>query len=644
MEDPGITTATNPNRVCPSRFPRAPWLALSLAFLATAPARAQVKPRAQLYVVRDVRLSDQADAVRRSLVLRDGKIESVTAADAPIPPGARVIEADGALVLPAFIDAFTHAGTATPTPEPTQDKPVSTSSDVRVDMRHANRKGIGPAFRAIEALAFKDGKLDGYRGKGFGALLSAPHGQVLSGMSALVSTRDAATRDVVIEAEVFAHAGLRAGGGGYPSTMMGSIAQLRQFFLDAHHQRNLSSRREQGLPGPRAPFDEDLAAGMPLLLREKRVLCEAERARDIERWLRLSQELGLDIAISGGREAWKQTDALVARGVPVLLTLDWGEEVKDPHAKDKKKKKKKDKPQAQAEEAAAAVGEEAEAEPSEQETDEDEADEADEDEAAQDDEERWTYTEPMAVREERRRKWVETRDCAMRLSEAGVAFAFGSGSKSPADLLKSVRTLVEEGLPAEVAIAGLTDGAADLLGVGRNLGRIAPGFDASIALWTENPTDKDAQLAWLFVDGFAHEFEVKPDKKKEGSGEGPAEGVDATGNWTLSVESDGESRPMTATLEMSEEGVVTGTLTSTNPMDDSENEMDCSGSVSGNELSLEASMSFGEFEMDVELKGEIEGDEFTGELLFKSPRGEFSRSATGARDPRESSVGTEVRR
>ena len=478
-------------------------LALSLAWLAVAPASAQVKPRAQLHVLRDVRLSDQEDAVRRSIVLQDGKIESIVDADAPIPPGARVIEADGALALPAFIDAYSHEGTETPTPVANQDKPVSTSSDVRVDMRQANRKGIAPAFRAIDALAFKEGKLDGYRGKGFGALLSAPHGQILSGTSVLVCSLDAATRDLVIEPDVFAHAGLRAGGGGgYPSTMMGSIAQMRQFFLDAHHQRNLTRRREEGRPGPRAPFDEDLAAGMPLLLRERRVVCEADRARDIERWLKLSQELGLDIAISGGREAWKHADSLAARGVPVFLTLDWGDEVEDPHAKDKKKKKKK--PAAQAEEAAAPTGKEAEAEPSQEEADVDE-------EKAQ---ERWIYTEPMGVREERRREWEEKRDCAMRLSEAGVAFAFGSGSRSPADLLKSVRTLVEEGLPAEVAIAGLTSSAADLLGVGRNLGRIAPGFDASIALWTENPTHKDAQLAWLFVDGFPHEFEIKPSRRR----------------------------------------------------------------------------------------------------------------------------------
>ena len=217
-----------------------------------------------------MRLSAEDDAPRKSIVLKGGRIESVTEADASTPPGARVIEGEGALALPAFIDAYSHAGTETPTPEATQDKPVNTSSDVRVDMRQANRKGIQPAFLAVEALAFKDGKLKSYRQKGFGALLSAPHGQILAGRSVLVSTLDAAKRDQVIEATVFSHAGLRGRGPGYPSTLMGSVAQLRQFFLRraAAPEHTLANAvAAEGKPGPRAPvWDAELDAGLPLLL------------------------------------------------------------------------------------------------------------------------------------------------------------------------------------------------------------------------------------------------------------------------------------------------------------------------------------------------------------------------------------------
>ena len=71
-----------------------------------------------------------------------------------------------------------------------------------------------------------------------------------------------------------------------------------------------------------------------------------------------------------------------------------------------------------------------------------------------------------------------------------------------------MRTLVENGLAADVALRALTSGAATILGAGDHIGRIEPGLDADIAVWTKNPlTTKDAQLSELFVDGWRHEFE-----------------------------------------------------------------------------------------------------------------------------------------
>jgi hypothetical protein len=199
-----------------------------------------------------------------------------------------------------------------------------------------------------------------------------------------------------------------------------------------------------------------------------------------------------------------------------------------------------------------------------------------------------------------------------------------------------VRTLVEHGLAADVALAGLTSSAADLLGVGRRMGRIAPGFDATLALWTEHPlTSKDAQLAWLFIDGFPHEYEIKPKKeKKAGAGGPPAEGVDVTGTWTIEVDSERGARTLTAELTMEPDGSVSGKITTRNPMDESELVMECEGSLSGTELELSMQMTFGEFSREVELKGEVDVDEFTGEYVTQGRGGERSNPAKGTRTPR----------
>ena len=305
---------------------------------AVPPLRSQAEKRPELYCIRDVRLAAPADSPRHTLILRDGRIESVLEAAAEPPPGARVVEGQGRLALPAFLDAYTQAGCATPTPVAERDAPPSASAEALVDMRESNRKGIQPSFRAADAFQLDLEARKKLRSSGFGALLSAPAGQFLAGESALASTRDGPPRDVLLAATRFDHAGFQAPGPGYPGTLMGAIAQIRQFFLDAQRQGAITARRAAGRPGPRPPHDADLEAIRPALAGERRIVCEAESAGDIERWIALADEFHLQIAISGGREAWKRAAVLRERGIPVFLTLDWGEEVEDPHAKDKEKK------------------------------------------------------------------------------------------------------------------------------------------------------------------------------------------------------------------------------------------------------------------------------------------------------------------
>ena len=75
---------------------------------------------------------------------------------------------------------------------------------------------------------------------------------------------------------------------------------------------------------------------LAILNGERRLVCEAQTSRAIERWIRFADEFGLTIAISGGRDAWKVADTLAERDIPVFMTLDWGDEAKDPDAKDDK--------------------------------------------------------------------------------------------------------------------------------------------------------------------------------------------------------------------------------------------------------------------------------------------------------------------
>jgi imidazolonepropionase-like amidohydrolase len=600
----------------------APWaIALALA----APAFAlQAAPSPLRTVVRHVRTGLAEDAPRATLVLEGGRILAVLAADAPAPAAAREVAGEGLIALPAFVDAFSAAGTAAPEPVADRDVPVPYDAGPRIDMRSANRKGLQPAFRAVDALALADDATKAWREAGFGALLCAPRGELLAGDGALVVTRDAAPRERVLVPVTAAHGAFAASGSGYPSTTMAYLAQLRQFFLDARRQALLEQRFAEGRPGERPPFDADLRAALPLLDGSKRLYCEADRADDIRRWLRLADEVGLSIGIVGGREAWRVADELLARGVPVVLTLDWGEEVEDPHAKKKGKKGKKDDKGEKGEESEPGEAEapaEAEAGGGEAKTEEPAAEPADPN----------VYVEPMSLREERRRVWLEGRDCALRLAEKGVPFSFGSAAEKPGELLKKVRTLVEAGLPAEVALSALTSTAAAQLGVARQLGALEVGRDATLCLWTASPFDKKGKPARLFVDGFEHEFELDEDDVDTAP---PDEGVDASGEWTLSYTGGGDTRGGSASLEMDEDGEVTGTLRSESP-DGTMLESEVEGRVSGKTLKLTGTFDSGGVKIEVRLTAELEGDTLSGESVGKAEFGEFTRQVSGTRTPQE---------
>ncbi len=192
-----------------------------------------------------------------------------------------------------------------------------------------------------------------------------------------------------------------------------------------------------------------------------------------------------------------------------------------------------------------------------------------------------------------------------------------------------MRTLVEKGMPADVALQGLTSGSASLLGVGKEFGKIASGFTASIALWTKDPlTAKDAKVAWLFTDGFPYEFDVKSETL-EGK---PDEGVDATGTWAIEFDNP-RSRPATAELKMEKDGDVKGTIRFKSPNDETERTGDFEGHVAGKKIRITGRVKFGDFDADVVVEGEIEKDDLKGTATLKFPNREDSRAYKATRKP-----------
>jgi hypothetical protein len=325
--------------------------------------------------------------------------------------------------------------------------------------------------------------------------------------------------------------------------------------------------------------------------------------------------------IVGGRDAWMLADRLKTAGVAVVLTLDWGDEPKDPDA-DAKPENEDPKPAPDADaEADAEDPDAAEAEGTEGEADESQAEAQESDEAQE-----WIYEEPHSLKVERRRLWVQHRDGARQLVASGVQVAFGSAADSAKDLRKRIADLVEAGLDPAAATRALTVGAAELFGAADRIGAVQPGFEAHLALWTDAPWADRAKLSWLIVDGESFELSAAKDADDEADAE-----VEATGDWRLHfVENDRADAAMK--LSMSEDGSVTG-VAKYSARNGDEFEVNLQGSVSGDRLSLTATTQVEGFPIEISIDAKIEGDTMTGKTVWKTAGGSETNEFRGERSP-----------
>jgi len=459
------------------------WVAVLVGVVGACIAVAQPQPFPNAYAIVNARVfvGDGRILERATVLIRDGVIEAV-GENVSIPPDAEIVNGEGLIVYPGFIDAHTTQGLKLPDWQPDQDEPPDTTVDAPPFMRVANRKGIRPELRAVDCLDLTPTVLVPYRQAGFTTALFAPSGGAINGVSALVNLSGAPKRDCVVKPVVAMHFAftmprtLR----GYPSSLMGIFAHMRQTLLDAHYFRALQAAFENG-SGKRPPADDTLIALQPVLNGSMPIIFDADTENEIRRAIKFADEFGLRIIISGGREAWKVADELAKQRIPVIVSLAFGPEPRKPSSR----RSTPERPQGEQTPPEANGGLEPTAE----------------EEATQP--ERVEESElPEAVWNERYRQWQERIANAAKLHQAGVTIAFTTrGLRNLTEFWQNLRRAIQAGLPKEAALRALTINAAKLFGVDKHMGTVEKGKVANLVLMTGEFTDEKARVRYLFIDG-----------------------------------------------------------------------------------------------------------------------------------------------
>lgn len=173
-----------------------------------------------------------------TLVIRQGKIESV-GNNIAIPKDAVVIDCSGKYIYPAFIDIYSDYGisggerTATTGGSGGFSRPTQMTSNTKGP--YGWNQAIRSETEAYKIFSADDAKAKTLRDLGFGAVLTHQKDGIARGTGAFVTLADQPDNFVMVKDRASAHYSFSRGSSAqtYPSSMMGSIALLRQTYLDA---------------------------------------------------------------------------------------------------------------------------------------------------------------------------------------------------------------------------------------------------------------------------------------------------------------------------------------------------------------------------------------------------------------------------
>ena len=419
------------------------------------------QPLPQVHALVDVRVVTEPGEVleNATIVIRDGLIVAV-GSDVSIPPDARVIEFERdedqppLNVYPGLIESYLA---------------VEFASDEEAEIPPGRHSLIHPD-RTIDAASWPAESVEELRRAGFTTALLAPVGGLLAGQSTLVNLGDGGLAANRLTGSVAQHASLhgRDSAGGYPQSLMGSIALLRQTLADARWQADARAAWARNPAQARPEWIEGLEALAPVRDGGMPLIVTSEDALDT---LRVFDMINTqtDLVVVGHGSEYQRLNHIAARGAPHILPLNF------PDAPD---------------------------------VEEDNGSDTNRD-----------------VSLEELRHWHLAPENPARMIDAGVPVLLTSYSQSsPADLFADIAIAVERGLDAEQALAALTTGPAEWLGIEDRAGRIAPGYMANLLLVEGDLLVESPTISEVWIDG--HRFELAALEPPE---------VDPAGTWNLTL-------------------------------------------------------------------------------------------------------------
>ncbi|WP_338813845.1 amidohydrolase family protein [Bernardetia sp. Wsw4-3y2] len=259
-----------------------------------------------------------------TLVIKDGKILEV-GTNITIPKGAVVEDLKGKIIYPSFIDLYSDYGM--PAIEKSKGRawfqlqltpqtPYAFGNNEAVKAHHKASEMFNPEDKTAEKEA------ENLRKLGFGTLLSNQQDGIVRGTSALVFLGNGKSHEQLYKTDVAVGLSFNKGSSSqsYPSSLMGSMALLRQTYLDGKWYATGAAK------------DKNLTLSAWNTLQNLPQIFEVDDKMNALRADKLGDEFGKQYILKGNGDEYQAVDLIKTTGASFIIPLNFPDafDVNDP--------------------------------------------------------------------------------------------------------------------------------------------------------------------------------------------------------------------------------------------------------------------------------------------------------------------------
>lgn len=247
--------------------------------------------------------------VNSGVVLVDrGKIKTVGKGIA-VPEGWPVVDAEDFVVMPGLVNPRSYVGIGFNWRRVISTDETSKPVVPEMEVKHAIDPQ-SPHFHYARQLGITT------------AMVTPGNKNVFGGRGAVIKTAGSMVDDMMIKNDAIMVMGLGHAvkrQGQMPMTRMGIAYLLRETMTRAREYLERKEHQEKGGAGDGSVIDFSMEAMLPVIKGEMPVMVHCERKDDILAAMRIADEFGLKLVLTGATDAYKVAEEIKKRDIPVIL-------------------------------------------------------------------------------------------------------------------------------------------------------------------------------------------------------------------------------------------------------------------------------------------------------------------------------------